>query len=78
MAVQHTIPVIDLFAGPGGLGEGFSVFAAEADQRPFQIRLSVEKDACAYKILRSRSFFRQNASQYLTASGQPSRFGTCM
>ena len=50
------IPVIDLFAGPGGLGEGFSVFA----QNPgFKIALSVEKELFAHQTLQLRAFFRQ-------------------
>lgn len=52
------IPVIDVFAGPGGLGEGFSAFR-EGGQYPFRIRLSVEKDKTAWETLRLRSFFRQ-------------------
>lgn len=52
------IPVIDLFAGPGGLGEGFTAFRARA-KRPFKIVLSIEKDKVARETLRLRSFFRQ-------------------
>ena len=52
------IPVIDLFAGPGGLGEGFSAYAYSGEQ-PFQIRLSIEKDLRAHQTLQLRSFFRQ-------------------
>lgn len=53
------IPVIDIFAGPGGLGEGFSnVFDSEGD-RVFDIRLSIEKDAHAHETLELRSFTRQ-------------------
>ncbi len=52
------IPVIDLFAGRGGLGEGFSAYAYSGDQ-PFQIKLSIEKDPAAHRTLQLRSFFRQ-------------------
>lgn len=56
------IPVIDLFAGPGGLGEGFSTFEEKkTGWRPFRIALSVEKDKYAYTTLLLRSFFRQFA-----------------
>jgi DNA (cytosine-5)-methyltransferase 1 len=52
------IPVIDLFAGPGGLGEGFSSLF-ENDKPVFNIRLSIEKDENAHKTLELRSFFRK-------------------
>lgn len=52
------IPIIDLFAGPGGLGEGFSSFRPARANHPFRIALSVEKEAFAHRTLRLRSFFR--------------------
>jgi DNA (cytosine-5)-methyltransferase 1 len=51
------IPIVDLFAGPGGLGEGFSAFATSA-HNPFRVVLSIEKDEFAYRTLRLRTFFR--------------------
>ena len=55
-----TIPVIDLFAGPGGLGEGFSAFRPKSSRcHPFKIKVSIEKDSHAHKTLELRSFFRQ-------------------
>jgi DNA (cytosine-5)-methyltransferase 1 len=51
------VPVIDLFAGPGGLGEGFC--ALEHERISFDVVLSVEKDPAAHKTLLLRSFFRQ-------------------
>ncbi|MBY5950124.1 DNA (cytosine-5-)-methyltransferase [Algoriphagus marincola] len=50
------IPIIDLFAGPGGLGEGFSSFK---NGKAFKIKLSIEKEATEHKTLELRSFFRQ-------------------
>ena len=56
--VKHTkIPVIDLFAGPGGLGEGFSQL--QNDKILFRIALSIEMDKAAYNTLRLRAFYRQ-------------------
>ena len=52
------IPVIDLFAGPGGLGEGFSSYT-NSSSSPFQIALSIEKDPAAHKTLKTRALFRQ-------------------
>ena len=53
------IPVIDIFAGPGGLGEGFAGFKDDDGQHRFKIKLSIEKDRWAYETLRLRAFFRQ-------------------
>ena len=53
------IPIIDLFAGPGGLGEGFSSILDDRGDRIFDIKLSIEKDEHAHKTLRLRSFYRQ-------------------
>ena len=37
-------PVIDIFAGPGGLGEGFAAYARNEGKTEFKIQLSIEKD----------------------------------
>ena len=54
-----SIPIIDLFAGPGGLGEGFSSITDKKGNRIFDIKLSIEKDEHAHKTLRLRSFYRK-------------------
>jgi len=53
------IPVVDLFAGPGGLGEGFSALRCDSGKQVFDIVLSIEKDFYAHKTLELRSFFRK-------------------
>lgn len=58
MSSGTDIPVIDLFAGPGGLGEGFSAFA-KPGHPPFKIALSVEKEPTAHQTLLLRAFYRQ-------------------
>jgi len=52
-------PIIDIFAGPGGLGEGFCSLLDAEGRRAFKIALSIEKDEYAHKTLTLRSFFRQ-------------------
>jgi len=51
------IPVIDLFAGPGGLCEGFASLT-KGESRSFEIRVSIEKDPVAHKTLSLRALFR--------------------
>jgi len=58
MKPLNNIPIIDLFAGPGGLSEGFSSLNYNSE-RVFDIKLSIEKDAIACDTLRLRSFFRK-------------------
>lgn len=57
------VTIIDLFAGPGGLGEGFS----NCKNSPFQIGMSVEKEKNAHKTLTLRAFYRKlkNKSLYI-------------
>ncbi len=62
MATGAPIPVIDVVAGPGGLGEGFSACRANG-RRPFRVALSIEKDRDAHATLMLRSFFRQFADR---------------
>lgn len=50
------IPIIDLFSGPGGLGEGFS---ALDNGLTFKILVSAEMEASAHKTLSLRSYFRR-------------------
>jgi len=60
---RQPIPVIDLFAGPGGLAEGFSAATNADNRRAFRIALSIEKDAVAHQTLQLRSFVRSFAGQ---------------
>ena len=56
---MNNVAVVDLFAGPGGLGEGFSSFHNDAGNPVFKIALSIEKQMDAHKTLLLRSFFRK-------------------
>lgn len=56
------VPVIDLFAGPGGLSEGFSRYHNwSGSDVEFRSVLSIEKSAPASKTLTLRTFFRKFA-----------------
>jgi DNA (cytosine-5)-methyltransferase 1 len=63
--MTKSIPIIDIFAGPGGLGEGFSALKNLKDNDAFKIALSVEKDEVACRTLRLRAIKR-----YLARVGQ--------
>ncbi len=54
---KHQIPVVDLFAGPGGLGEGFA--SLDEDELEFTTVVSVEKEAAAHRTLTLRALYRQ-------------------
>jgi DNA (cytosine-5)-methyltransferase 1 len=55
---RKTIPVIDLFAGPGGLGEGFSSIVDDDGRRRFEVKVSIEKEEIAHRTLTLRALFR--------------------
>ena len=54
------IGVIDIFAGPGGLGEGFSSFESSpgSGRHPFKLAVSAEMEKSAHSTLRLRAFYR--------------------
>lgn len=57
---MKSFPVVDIFAGAGGLGEGFGAYeASPGTGSPFRVALSAEMDAHAVRTLRTRAFFRQ-------------------
>lgn len=56
--MNDTVGVVDLFAGPGGLSEGFAS-VENGTKNPFKIAISVEKEAWAFQTLRLRSFLRE-------------------
>ncbi len=57
---HEMIPLIDIFAGPGGLSEGFSAFADKQRDSVFDVMLSIEMEANAYETLKLRTFFRHS------------------
>lgn len=55
MLAVNPIPIVDLFAGPGGLGEGFSSLNNGVT---FKIVVSAEMETSAHQTLRLRAFYR--------------------
>jgi DNA (cytosine-5)-methyltransferase 1 len=51
-------PVVDVFAGPGGLGEGFASCVGENDSPRFRNLISVERDPYSHRTLLLRHFIR--------------------
>lgn len=56
--MKTKVSVIDLFAGPGGLGEGFFSFSPQSKDFSFDSLVSVEKDVHAHATLTLRAFYR--------------------
>jgi DNA (cytosine-5)-methyltransferase 1 len=62
--MREAYAVVDLFADPGGLAEGFSAVTSEDGTKLFKIILSVEMEKSAHATLQLRSFLRQFAGGY--------------
>lgn len=57
-AEKARYPVIDVFAGPGGLGEGFASLTDDGGGRRFRDALSIERDEHTHSTLLLRHFLR--------------------
>ena len=57
--MNRPFAVVDLFSGPGGLGEGFAACRGPDGSRFYRCLLSVEKERWAYETLRLRAFYWQ-------------------
>jgi len=57
------IKLVDIFAGPGGLSEGFAAVTDARGKPVFDVVLSIEKEEQAHETLRLRTFFRQFPEQ---------------
>ena len=55
---------MDLFAGPGGLAEGFAACRRRDGRRRYGIALSIEKDPVAHRTLLLRAFLRKFANGF--------------
>ena len=61
--MPNSFSIVDLFAGPGGLSEGFTSLVHKGHS-PFQTRISVEKEASAHRTLKLRAFLREYRARY--------------
>ena len=59
-----SIPVVDLFSGPGGLAEGFANVRDSYGRPRFRIALSVEMESTAHRTLQLRAFLRKFLSGF--------------
>jgi DNA (cytosine-5)-methyltransferase 1 len=57
-ATQRKYPIVDLFAGPGGLGEGFAEANDDRGNARFHSVASIEHDEFSHQTLLLRHFFR--------------------
>ena len=62
--MKNQIAVVDIFSGPGGLGEGFSAFEDDSRHHPYAIQVSIEKEKSAHETLLLRSFLRKFGSEF--------------
>lgn len=61
--VNSPYPVVDLFAGPGGLGEGFATALSERGEPRFESVVAIERDESSHQTLLLRHFLRQFADE---------------
>lgn len=62
--MKNQVAVVDIFSGPGGLGEGFSAFEDDSRNHPYAIQVSIEKEKSAHETLLLRSFLRKFGSEF--------------
>lgn len=58
MTRKAAYPVVDVFAGPGGLGEGFSSLLRGKSDSCFRSAVSIEQDEFAHRTLLLRHFLK--------------------
>jgi DNA (cytosine-5)-methyltransferase 1 len=59
MPEARSYPVVDLFAGPGGLGEGFASFLDDRGKRKFNCAIAIEREEFSHQTLLLRHFLRR-------------------
>ena len=62
--MTESVPVVDLFSGPGGLAEGFAALKGPDGRPRFNVALSIEMEPTAHRTLRLRGFLRKFLSGF--------------
>ncbi len=62
--MTESVPVVDLFSGPGGLAEGFAALKGPDGRTRFNVALSIEMEPTAHRTLRLRGFLRKFPSGF--------------
>lgn len=57
-ASRQAYPVVDVFAGPGGLGEGFASLRGKSYSARFESVVAIERDESSHQTLLLRHFLR--------------------
>ncbi|MFO1503489.1 MAG: DNA cytosine methyltransferase [Steroidobacteraceae bacterium] len=63
--LDTSYPVVDLFAGPGGLGEGFAASINSNGRNSFRSLVSIERDPNSHQTLLLRHFVRSFGGKHL-------------
>ena len=58
MSRKAAYPIVDIFAGSGGLGEGFSSLLRDKSDACFKDMVSIEQDEFAHRTLLLRHFLK--------------------
>lgn len=66
MTRKIAYPLVDVFAGPGGLGEGFASLTRGAKDACFRSAISIEQDEFAHRTLLLRHFLKAFKDDGLT------------
>src|SRR3546814_14929561 len=75
LAAHKPYPVVDVFAGPGGLGEGFAALRGKNYSARFESVVSIERDEFAHQTLLLSHFLRRFPYQQFPDRSEERRVG---
>lgn len=62
--MTRSVPIVDLFSGPGGLAEGFSAFRTPEGRTGYRVVVSIEMNPAALRTLLLRAFLRKFGTEF--------------